>query len=691
MPKFTKRQKQTIHKVYTTLKKAGFDDISIAGILGNALSESSFDPDSVSKSNYHGLWQNSNDLHNAVINTYGNHNIDTQLRYLIDWTNAHKTVTKGKHRDWLATGAGKFKKSGYKNAQEASDAFMKLYERPVITDKKGNIIGYQKHGERRANSDTMYDYIADTYGIKEKPVIYEDVVKPVDWSQSEKRIVPMDISTPPAKPVHTDVPMKAEAPDMLSMWNSPDSYAYGGTTPRIPDAQEVNSRINHDILNMIGIDPTINKFQIPFAPKYDKGKNATVRTLPRFDDGTPTTVGPYNIYPSALRPTNQDIPYSVTTPEINIYGQDKRPLYQRYDAYGSTYDPNAIRGITDWLPGIGDVSQGLDAYNAFNEGNYLQAGMLGALMFAPNVLEPVTKPIIKAASKVKSSIANLVKGTPSPVYGNGSYSALSRRWEPDELKMLSKNNPVRDLYGTNYDQYPEEIKNSIYNSVYNRMNSLRNDPEFAKDFADAFTEKYTTYSGEPFKKAYGGDFYGGMYFDNTDHIAIRDGNTDYALGHETVHQLDSKLGRIPKEKAFLEDAFDSDFLKGATESERSTTNYDSRKAFLGKMIDSKSSVKTQNEIIDAATDEEVFAAVENANKYGKRYIEEKRKSKKLDHLLAERIKESWKKVGAAAAPMIPAGTALWMEAKDFKKEDLDNSINNLRALVEGVGFYNKKK
>jgi hypothetical protein len=75
--KLTEKQKQTIHKIYTTLKKAGFDDISIAGMLGNALSESSFNPDSISKSNYHGLWQNSNDLHNAVIGTYGNHNIDT--------------------------------------------------------------------------------------------------------------------------------------------------------------------------------------------------------------------------------------------------------------------------------------------------------------------------------------------------------------------------------------------------------------------------------------------------------------------------------------------------------------------------------------------------------------------------------------------------------------------------------------
>jgi hypothetical protein len=122
------------------------------------------------------------------------------------------------------------------------------------------------------------------------------------------------------------------------------------------------------------------------------------------------------------------------------------------------------------------------------------------------------------------------------------------------------------------------------------MNIARNDSEFANDFANAFTQKYTTYSGEPFKHSFGGDMYGGMYFDNSDHIAIRDGKTDYALGHETVHQLDKKLGRTTKEKAFLEDAFDSDFLKGASEHERTTTNYDSRKRFLGNTIDSNSSL-----------------------------------------------------------------------------------------------------
>jgi len=40
MPKYSDKQKKTIDKVYRTLKKAGYDDHAIAGILGNAHTES---------------------------------------------------------------------------------------------------------------------------------------------------------------------------------------------------------------------------------------------------------------------------------------------------------------------------------------------------------------------------------------------------------------------------------------------------------------------------------------------------------------------------------------------------------------------------------------------------------------------------------------------------------------------------
>lgn len=64
---------------------------------------------------------------------------------------------------------------------------------------------------------------------------------------------------------------------------------------------------------------------------------------------------------------------------------------KRYDAYNSTYDGNAIRNFTDWLPGVGDVAQGFDAYDAAKRGNYLEAGMLGGMLLLPNVLEKPLK------------------------------------------------------------------------------------------------------------------------------------------------------------------------------------------------------------------------------------------------------------------------------------------------------------
>lgn len=60
--------------------------------------------------------------------------------------------------------------------------------------------------------------------------------------------------------------------------------------------------------------------------------------LPGYKGGTPTRVGEYNVYPSAVGAEE----LNVTTPEIVVTGTDRRPMYQRYDAENSTYDPNAV-------------------------------------------------------------------------------------------------------------------------------------------------------------------------------------------------------------------------------------------------------------------------------------------------------------------------------------------------------------
>lgn len=448
MPKFTKQQKQTINKIYTTLKKAGFDDISIAGMLGNALSESSFDPDSVSKSDYHGLWQNSRDIYDRVVDLYGNHNIDTQLQYVIDWANAAKNVTKGKHRDWLATGAGRYKKTGYKTARDAADAFMKLYERPVIM-KDGEIVGYQKQDERLDNAMLMHDYLNQTFGgtpqitVKDTPDGNRVMTftKP-NWAVEEspftkhKKILP--------EPINTDYSMKREVPEQYDAMNAAGSPAYGGYNPRIPTIREINNKRKKEIEDIFernavayghykgsllpSIPELITKgkedyvasimgspsMYNDYAPEYpklvipglSKGKD-----LPKFYPGKDSEQVErggvvYNVDPSAIGASELD----VTVPNINITPSD-RPLYQRYDAYNSTYDPNAIRAITDWIPGIGDVSQGFDAVGALNRGDYLNAAMLGAGLVIPKTFSSTAKTALKnlPAEKIKQITDNFIK------------------------------------------------------------------------------------------------------------------------------------------------------------------------------------------------------------------------------------------------------------------------------------------
>jgi len=103
------------------------------------------------------------------------------------------------------------------------------------------------------------------------------------------------------------------------------------------DAKEFRKKYKH-------IQPKNSNFD-KYVPRLKNGK------LPGFEDGTPTKVGEYNVYPSAVGASE----LNITVPDVVVTGTDRRPIYQRYDAEHSTYDPNVIRNITDWTPIIGDV------------------------------------------------------------------------------------------------------------------------------------------------------------------------------------------------------------------------------------------------------------------------------------------------------------------------------------------------
>ena len=146
MPKYSDKQKKTIDRVYRTLKKAGYDDHAIAGILGNAHTESQFDPDSIGKSHY-GLFQNDGNIRSAIISKYGDYSLDSQLKYIMDW----------------------------------NDSWMRLYERPVIV-KDGKVVGYQGHDQRLRNSMDALNYINATYNAGDSNTTFF----PVDWDLVNK-------------------------------------------------------------------------------------------------------------------------------------------------------------------------------------------------------------------------------------------------------------------------------------------------------------------------------------------------------------------------------------------------------------------------------------------------------------------------------------------------------------------------
>lgn len=234
--KFTKKQQQYIDYVYKTLSSLGYDRYSISGILGNALTESGLDADSVSKSKtYSGGWQNHKTVRQAIEDQYGDYSLKNQLKYIHDWNTRADHIIKGKYSPYTAMNAGKYKTSGYKTAKDAADAFMKLYERPVIM-KNGKVVGYQGAADRYANADEIYNYLNTAY----KPEGDIQVVTMPDGNKVMK-ISPRMYEKPQYEPefklyhdpktIYPLDPAAREVPESLDAWNGADSPSKG---PRMP-------------------------------------------------------------------------------------------------------------------------------------------------------------------------------------------------------------------------------------------------------------------------------------------------------------------------------------------------------------------------------------------------------------------------------------------------------------------------
>lgn len=211
--------------------------------------------------------------------------------------------------------------------------------------------------------------------------------------------------------IHSDYPINNPSPSSISSWNNPTSPAF--------NTSELYARRATNNINNIVQDILFNDKDVSDALKDNLSKNVfggkrlgfKNGKLPGYKDGTPTKVGEYNVYPSAVGASE----LNVTVPEVTVTGTDRRPMYQRYDAENSTYDPEAIRTFTDWAPVVSDIGDGLDAYNAFKNKDWSQFGIIAGAALLPNIIEKALQPVQRFVQPVaKRYISPLVDKYISP-------------------------------------------------------------------------------------------------------------------------------------------------------------------------------------------------------------------------------------------------------------------------------------
>ena len=216
-----------------------------------------------------------------------------------------------------------------------------------------------------------------------------------------------------------------------------------------------------------------------------------------------------------------------------------------------------------------------------------------------------------------------------------------------------------------YRNLPDEVLDIYSEGVIPRMVEQRpwlNADDFIRDTENALLYRspgYAVYPDKVFVKA-GLDDVAGMYFPSTGQISIAEGYVQKALPHEIRHKLDDAIDLTLSENNYLQNAYGNIFsdMKGFKTSDMAkemvTTNLDSRLKLLGRH--STSDIKIQNALIDRASDDLIFKAVEQSNSYGKKFIELLKEQGLLTPERAQYFRDAMKYVGMFSAPMVLATT-----------------------------------
>jgi hypothetical protein len=236
-------------------------------------------------------------------------------------------------------------------------------------------------------------------------------------------------------------------------------------------------------------------------------------------------------------------------------------------------------------------------------------------------------------------------------YWGDEYDKLYEKYKDDPTVWL----PEKDVFIES--RMREDLKH--YNATISQGYDLG---------SESFFQDYQKAKGIKDKKVLG------LQLDSSGRIIARDGvEPEKVLGHEWGHRrtnINSGGSELtPSEDKILSDAYGDDFvgLSNTVEdfksvnlkNERNTLNSDARRELIGKYHSQKTNVELQNKIIDKKTDEQVFAAVEHADGYGKEYIKYLREHGKLTHEKANFFRTAMKEVGMYGLPAILGGGLLY--------------------------------
>lgn len=153
--------------------------------------------------------------------------------------------------------------------------------------------------------------------------------------------------------------------------------------------------------------------------------------------------------------------------KITVTGRDRRPAWKRMyqnPNLGDTsqyYNGDVLEDVVSFVPGLGDAVDGVKAVDTVNRGNYLEAGILGAGLLLPNVIE---KPV-KAISKTVRKLISKTRKTP--------IEKSNLIWDAQQMFKDGNNHSYTqediDILNSHIPEYKEIEKTAKANGTYLKM------------------------------------------------------------------------------------------------------------------------------------------------------------------------------------------------------------------------------